>query len=166
MLIIFAPHVDDAVIGCWSLLQDKSKNVLVLYTEESTAERKQEAKEISKFFGVNHRFVFAQAETMEAIFVRRTLSALTTLVLAPDPHWEKHPAHKKLGTLVQGICKEKRIRFGTYSTDMNVPYLRELEKPDDKKMVLNKFFPSQNSLWEYDHKYFLFEGVSEWNPSV
>lgn len=164
-LIIFAPHVDDEVIGCWSFMNDTGAKIFVFYTGETSKKRMQEAKDFSEFMGKNYDSIFISPKEIEGM-LSKIESVVSTLVLAPDPHWENHPAHKYLGSLVADMCRRYGMRFGTYSTDMNVPYLRELQKPEEKKQMLDFCFPSQKSLWEYDHKYFLFEGICEWNPHV
>jgi hypothetical protein len=110
-------------------------------------------------------------------FVTETLHAENTqaceegedlVAWCPDPHWELHPAHKDAGSTVVRRANEEGYRVGTYSTSMNVPYLEELRHAEslEKRRVLDKCFPSQNTLWQYDHRYFLFEGRVEWNPPV
>ena len=49
-----------------------------------------------------------------------------------------------------------------YTTQMNVPYIREVQDSGAKKVLLNSVYFGQSSLWEYEHKYFLFEGYCKW----
>ncbi len=49
-----------------------------------------------------------------------------------------------------------------YNTLMNAPYIHECKNSDGKLALLNTVYPDQKSLWEYDHKYFLFEGYTKW----
>ena len=79
----------------------------------------------------------------------------------PDPVYELHPLHRQWGMVGETMA---RVGFDVifYSTNMNAPYIHELAVADDKKELLNKVYPDQKSLWEYDHKYFLFEGYNKW----
>lgn len=161
-VIIMAPHVDDEVIGCFSLLDRVS---CVIYTKAMSRQREIEAIRLAQFKGWDCKFsthTLAEQKLMEIL----TDHVPNPLVLAPDPHWELHPSHKELGGVINTCCQGAGIRFGTYSTNMNVPYLQELgiAERKEKMNMLNDRFPSQSDMWKYDHKYFLFEGICEWNP--
>jgi hypothetical protein len=163
MITIIAPHVDDEVIGCWSVLSNPSARPLrVYYTESADPERTSEAFKLLESLGIGggflakHRLASIGWETNDQI------------ILAPDPHWELHPVHKAVGAEALALARTMCCRFISYSTNMNVPYLRELNAFDrhQKKQMLDQAFPSQASLWAYDHRYFLFEGLCEWDPRV
>ena len=158
--VIFAPHVDDAVIGCFGIIMKQSCEVY--YAVPPTEERKHEARTAGTHLGFTPNFLEVGGI---ANLVFRVVSELgnDTIVWAPDPHWEQHPLHKALGAMVVEACRGAELQFGSYSTNMNVPYLHELSKEQkvEKRNALT-YFPSQQDLWHYDHKYFLFEGRSLW----
>ena len=79
----------------------------------------------------------------------------------PDPTTELHPDHRKWGGIGEQLLRQGfDVTF--YTTNMNAPYMREVGNPEAKKRLLDAVYPSQKSLWEYDHKYFLFEGGCRW----
>jgi hypothetical protein len=45
---------------------------------------------------------------------------------------------------------------------MTAPYIKEVEKPEEKEELLNKVYPDQKDLWKYEKKYVLFEGYCKW----
>lgn len=172
MRLIFAPHADDELIGCWSLFTRMGERRLVAYCEHLDQTRLGEVMRAGREFDYEARSRAGESLTS---FIDNVLSEATEhqgqnklTVWAPDPHWELHPLHKLVGALAHEASKRWSIPFGTYSTNMNVPYLRELSsyEREAKKRALDSYFPSQKSLWEHDHRYFLFEGMSIWNPPV
>lgn len=163
-ITLFAPHVDDEVIGCRSLLAGPRKlNLQVVYTEPHDQDRMKEADYAAKKFRYSHMFIGSSHINEYSKIIRES-----TVVVAPDHHWELHPAHKKIGSLAWIISQQHKKRFISYSTNMNTPYIVELPavKQREKQMAMDLLFPSQASLWKYDYRYFLFEGLSEWAPNV
>lgn len=167
--VIFAPHVDDEVIGCFTLLRGAPDDCLVVYLDVAPVKRRAEAVESSHYLRFKTSFASANdSHWSEAVHTYLTLVDYRKAVWwAPDPHWELHPFHKDVGARVRAECARFGRRFGTYSTNMNAPYIRELDinEMSEKKDALRSY-PSQASLWEHDHRYFLFEGRVEWNPPV
>ena len=164
--IILAPHPDDEVIGCFSILRQPSGRILVVYSGRFDKAREQEIMRLSVEFPLTMNWLDCGSTVLFLDHLR--LKGDKIWVYAPDPHWEHHPDHKSISSQVWPYCQAHNVPFCTYSTDMNVPYLRELSgtMQEQKRVMLEKCFPSQKSLWEYDHKYFLFEGISLWNPAA
>lgn len=164
--IIFAPHVDDEVIGCWGLLNADEEPAIVAYCSKLVGVRRVEAVNAAKTLG----FIMKQARGELPDFIRNVIVSLSIdgICWAPDPHWELHPLHKLVGILVRETCASQGVRFGTYSTNMNAPYIRALTpaRQAGKRVAMESLYPSQRELWKSDHKYFLFEGRAEWNPPV
>lgn len=165
--IIFAPHPDDEIIGCWQLLVSEQP-ILVVYGGGVSAKRREEMEGLGDLWPWVEQRVTKDGFTSHAVYVFIGETEGDVICWAPDSHWEQHPAHKDMGARVQGACRILGVRFGTYSTNMNVPYLQELsiQEQVQKRNALNMVYPSQRSLWENDHRYFLFEGRAEWNPPV
>jgi len=82
----------------------------------------------------------------------------------PDPIYETHPDHRLMGA--QG---ETLLRAGYnvifYSINMRAPYIHKAQDPDGKRRMLEEKYPEKRSLWEFDHRYFLFEGYVQWRMS-
>ena len=151
--VIVAPHADDEIIGCYSLLIHK----LVAKVLFGSLEAMGEAKKSQILFDYEIGHVFELPES-KIVSDKRTF-------LFPDPVYELHPVHRELGALGEKMLRNGyRVIF--YSTNMNAPYIHELKASRGKLELLNEFYPEKSDLWKYDHKYFLFEGYTKWliNP--
>lgn len=149
--VIVAPHPDDEIIGCSEVFLVE-KDIVIIYL---TNDRKTEAE---KFCEKRYISLF-----MKPIQALTFLSVITDPVYVPDPFYELHPLHKQagaIGLLLKGESQNRTVVF--YTTSMNAPYLHEVSNPSYKKGLLERHYPSQRDLWEYDHKYFLFEGRCQW----
>ena len=145
-VVIIAPHADDEIIGCHSIL-DSMKNITVLFPTIFGLHQ----AEVSKEFGNFETGLFKsdlEVKTEETYFF-------------PDPYFELHPAHRRLGAIGEKWAREGYdVVF--YSTNMNAPYIHEVENWSLKKHILDVCYPDKADLWKYDHKYFLFEGHCKW----
>ena len=148
--IIFAPHADDEVIGCYEILQQKKVGLVVF----DNLEHVHEALKCSEHF----KFSVMDMEAFIKLLIDHKMQRCEGLFV-PDPHFELHPLHKDFAALPSLLNEfnHSPIPVYYYSTNMNTPYLREVKDSVGKLAALNKFYPQKKSLWEYDHKYFLFE---------
>ncbi len=145
-VVIIAPHADDEIIGCFELLE-KGVVQSVLFSTPAALE---EAKNLCKYYNV---------ETG----VYQGLRSFTkkNILLFPDPTHELHPLHRQLGAMGEELLREGySVIF--YSTNMSAPYIKECGNSLKKRGVLDKIYPDKKSLWQFDHKYFLFEGYVKW----
>ncbi len=154
--IIIAPHADDEIIGCFSVLKGTHT---VLFPSESICI---EAQKSSEYFGYARDII----DLVTLPHITHEISKKGGFLFVPDPIYEWHPEHRKWG--YEG---EKLIRAGFnnvvfYSVNMTAPYIREVENTyvhrNVKGKVLDECYPTKKSLWEHDHKYFLFEGFCLW----
>ena len=154
--IIVAPHPDDEIIGCFEIIEktiELGGNTFVLYANDTelpewalNGENPLNISPITKEYMNLYLEIFNPEEVM---------------FLFPDPIYEFHPQHRKYGHI-----GEKMLRRGNnvvfYNINMQAPYIREVRAPDRKREILNLYYPKKADLWEYDHKYFLFEGQVKW----
>lgn len=158
--IIVAPHYDDELIGCYSVLRANYNDhkCIILYLSDDVKIGKECLKLPSLFPNVTDQQVVTKANLPRRI---RGLIKTGCKVYFPDPYFETHPFHKSVGNL--GV-EFKNFYSGVifYSTNMLAPYIFELSSPSDKKQALDNIYKSQRDLWKYDHKYFLFEGYCQW----
>lgn len=141
---IFAPHVDDEVIGCYSLL--KEKNIKVVYFSELSLIRKKEALNASRAF----QFKFS--------FSGYNYKPAQDEILVVPCKEDLHPEHRKVNAFAKSFSNKKLY----YTTDKNVAYCVLPENAVTiKKMLMNRLYPSQAKLWENDDKYILFERIKE-----
>lgn len=151
--VIIAPHADDEIIGCFSVINDPDIRAHILFTEDIDKQRQDEVEKIRNFIDIKS-YLFVSS--IPQVFLNKD----TTLYF-PDPVYEIHPAHRKQGAVGESLARQG-LKVIFYSTNMNAPYIREVEDPNMKKEMLNSIYPSQMDLWKYDHKYFLFEGFCQW----
>lgn len=151
--MIIAPHVDDEVIGCYSLLAAGNIEKVIYITdfEELTTDREAEALAASKMFGFTPIFC-----TLDTVHHHTRLNSVLYIPNIND----NHPHHKAVNKYIRS-----RRGFGGsdliyYSIDMNrSPTLLSPEDRASKLNALQKLYPSQSALFESDAKYYLFESI-------
>jgi hypothetical protein len=148
--VIVAPHVDDEVIGCYSLLRaGVVKKVYYNVGQELTEERVVEALNCAELFGFD--------PVMSNLMVNEVAYSETLLV----PHWcDHHPDHKQAN---QRVRLYKNVHTMFYSVDMNVPGLKVLSAKvqAEKRSALLSLFPSQADYFRNHQEAYLFEGLFE-----
>lgn len=149
--IIIAPHADDEIIGCFEIF-GKHPTLVLFPTEQAW----KEAQKASELFGFTRE-----------ILTEKKLDGIgkNDILFFPDPTTEFHPLHKQIGAIGLIFLKAHHHNIFFYTTNMNAPYLRETKDPIKKRDALNAAYPEKQALWEYDHKYFLFEGQVKWIQS-
>lgn len=147
--VIIAPHGDDELIGCYELFE-RGLVKSVLYQDPRD---KEEAIHLADAFDIDV-FLFEDFN-----FTHK--GSYGEIYLFPDPTYEIHPQHRILGHLGEELLRGGReVIF--YSTNMLTPYIHEVQIPEKKKQLLDTFYPRKANLWEFDHKYYLFEGYTKW----
>lgn len=154
-IIIVAPHPDDEIIGCYSILKNKDLSPIIIYTENVSNERREEALKLKTIIP-NVKIQLFQ-KTIPGHF----LSPFNTYYF-PDPTYEFHPAHRMAGATGEIFLREMKYNIIFYNVNMQAPYIFEVKDKDEKKKLLNEVYPSQSGLWDSDAKYFLFEGYCKW----
>jgi hypothetical protein len=154
-VIIVAPHPDDEIIGCYSILMNKEFSPIIVYTENVPNERREEALKLKDFIP-NIKIQLFQ-KTIPGHF----LSPYNTYYF-PDPTYEFHPAHRMSGAIGETFLREMRYNIIFYNVNMQAPYIFEVPSSEYKKKLLNDVYSSQKRLWENDAKYYLFEGYCKW----
>jgi len=141
--VILAPHVDDEVIGCFSLLELRQVSD-VFYVFDITPARWDEALDCSEKFGFN-----AHRDKIELDVIPKD-----KILMVPSI-FDQHPHHKALNAQSENFPNVK----GYYSVDMNVSPLTLLDEKERlrKFNTLVQLFPSQSKLFMSDAKYHLFE---------
>jgi hypothetical protein len=145
--VIVAPHADDEIIGCYSLLKTGKVKKVVFGTVGAMMEAE----------ASSHNFDFSAHSLDNYDFDTNPNEVL----FFPDPTTETHPEHRRIGMLGEELLRAGReVVF--YSTNMSAPYISEQQASANKLRCLNNLYPLKKALWKYEHKYFLFEGYTLW----
>jgi hypothetical protein len=143
--IIVAPHPDDEIIGCYSILM--KHDVLVLYANLDAVML---APEFLKFHYKQCK------ESLFEGYINRGVR-----FYFPDPYFETHHEHRRWGAFGEHLLRTgEDVVF--YSVNMQAPYVHDCPNVAHKSYCLNRVYSDKNDLWKYDHKYFLFEGYCKW----
>ncbi len=146
--VIIAPHADDEIIGCYEFLLSGLVESVLFNTRQGEVE----AIPSSEHFG----FRIGSIDELADLALNENL-----ILLFPDHTYETHPDHRKLGSLGEDIWRAgQAVIF--YSTNMLSPYIHEASSPLNKRHCLNMLYTNKSTLWQYDNKYFLFEGYIQW----
>lgn len=156
MNIIVAPHPDDEIIGCYKILVQPVKT-MIIYDGETPQSRREEAMKLKDSFTT---YGFGQLFLKS---IPTNLMTTDTTFYFPDPIYETHPLHRQWGNLGESLARTK-MNVIFYTINKSTPYISELDESQirDKEELLNKIYTSQKSLWEYEKKYILFEGYCKW----
>ena len=152
-LIIIAPHPDDEIIGAYKYLTKPGVRPIIIYSGDLDGARKESVLKLKEH-------VDCKLQIFQMTVPQPFLHQANTY-LFPDPIYELHPVHRSWGMMGEQLARNG-FDVVFYSTNMNAPYIHEVPKPDEKRALLEKVYPDQGDLWEYDHKYFLFEGYCKW----
>lgn len=156
-LVIVAPHPDDELIGCFSLLRSGQVNH-VIYYHDLTEERKAETRACAEYYGFEPHY---QIEPPVAITLFE--HALFVLPSIKDSHRD----HQKLNQSFRTLLGPDRRRF--YSTNLDALRTKTPLEPKDrdmKRQALDQLYPSQIGLWSGDASYYLFEHVVAYDYSI
>ena len=152
-LIIIAPHPDDEIIGAYKYLTEFNAHPIIIYSADLDAKRKESTLKLKEH-------IDCQVQLFQMSVPQPFLKAENRF-LFPDPIYELHPVHRAWGFMGEQMARNGfDVTF--YSTNMNAPYIHEVQEPQKKRKLLEKVYFDQKTLWEFDHKYFLFEGYSKW----
>lgn len=147
--IIFSPHVDDEVIGCFSWLNDGRIDKVYYFFELSDL-RKEEAIASSKRFGFKPFFV-DDLSVFEDSFSK--IFNKNDLILVPNI--KDHHIHHKM---INRMAKFHHTNLMYYSIDMNVT-CDVVDFCNEKKESLYSLFPSQERYFNQHRESFLFEKI-------
>ena len=138
--IIIAPHLDDEIIGCYSIL-DKI-DLIIYHTKDY---RETAIKDNPKYihFGT---FLY-----------NYTLHKSCTIYLPSK--YDYHPRHNYLTQ----VYKKYKCKKMYYSVEMNVPWLEEEEDPGSKQALFDKLYPDEDMKSD---KYFLFKSIKPYDDII
>jgi hypothetical protein len=152
-IFIIAPHPDDEIIGTYEII--KNHTTMILYDASTSQSRREEAMKLKDNFDIT-------AQAFVASIPPHWYAIDNSVFFFPDPTYEVHPLHRHWGHIGESMARSGRqVIF--YNTIMNAPYIHEVDDFSDKRQMLDKIYDSQKKMWEWDEKYFLFEGYNSWH---
>lgn len=142
---IFAPHLDDEIIGCYSVLHEITA---VIYFTNDYRVKSLIENDKCMYFIKNGKYIYFKNFDFSKI-------TIDDLIYLPCK-FDYHPLHKKVrNTYINLKCHKK-----FYTVDMNVPWLKEELNPKDKLELLKKLYPNEDIFIKND-KYWLFYGITD-----
>lgn len=150
-VLIIAPHPDDEVIGCWSVLKNMENTIDVLYEYELTETRMNEARKTANILAFTP--FFGQGPDNDGGKHWDVKGSYYDEIYIPCRQ-DLHPHHKQVNSLYRSVATH------FYSVDMNAGAAC-LDKiaAEEKRDFLIQHYPSQLKLWDRDDKYWLFEHI-------
>jgi len=146
---ILIAHPDDESVGAYNMIRIRNIDEVILINpfEQFPDVRIEEISEMCK----KNNITFTQVQTVN--FEKGEGYLFPT----PNSH---HPHHKYVAMKYLEALKEGADVY-FYDVEMIEPWTLRLplKLSEEKRKFLNKYYPSQKSLWESDYKYWLFEGV-------
>ena len=149
--IILAPHVDDEIIGCYTLLKNELIDK-VIYFYDLDDVRKAEALKIAELF--EHEVSFKGYE--EKIDIHDTLYI--------PSKFDYHPHHWKVYQYGRDLPNRNSW---CYSVEKNLHCdLLSVRDSTYKLKALDSLIPTQRDLWRYNAKYILFELIYQLGEDI
>ena len=146
--VILAPHLDDEIVGCYSILDE---DCVVVYWHEDYRTPPDIGVEFVRFDG--------NSEEVERIIED------AAEVYIPSKH-DYHPLHKEVNAWAeQNIPEEGCIKYW-YSVEMNVPWLQEEEDPEGKQLFLKAHYPDEHTTLNKSDKYWLFKSIQPYDDII
>lgn len=151
--IVVAPHPVDELVGVFSLLK-KYEIAHVFYVKDFLSD-KQRRKELQ-----DCALVFKFAPWI--LSLNDIEKGLERNVIYYIPHTKDyHPEHKKVRDLFERNKNIVKYELKYYTTEMNTSNIYSIHSWKEKEQHLYSIYPTQKSLWQYNAKYYLFEGISD-----
>lgn len=148
MEYIFAPHLDDEIIGCYSIIKEVDYVIYFTkdYREGILKESWVKALNLPTYI-YKDDFNFNVIKEEDTIYL--------------PSKYDYHPFHK--------LVRNKYINYNCkklfYSVEMNVPWLEEEEDKLGKLELLKKMYPNEDLFIKND-KYWIFKSIKKYDDII
>ena len=145
---IIAPHPDDELIGCFSLLSSMQVRAVCYLSGRSDSQRYEEAINCGQHFGFAVQFDTPFFHPSDIL----VLPSIT----------DSHPEHKLANQKFRTISHAKKF----YSVDLqesNTKTVLSVQDQYAKRLALDTMYPSQANLWATNASYYLFESIQNFD---
>lgn len=146
MNIILAPHLDDEIIGCYS----------VLFENVITSMQKAKVVYFQKDYRSDNIPMIPNVEYLQWDGGLRSDESDTIYI---PSKFDYHPLHKKVNRIGRTLHGKKLF----YSVEMNVPWLEEETNWRAKKELFNKLYPKEDMK---NDKYWLFKSIKPYDDLI
>lgn len=142
MNVILAPHLDDEILGCYSILDQACQIIYFTYDYRedgisSYRDRAKYCKDIDFDFDILH--------DGDTIYI--------------PSKFDYHPLHRKVRRFGLSLPGKKMF----YSVEMNTPWLEEEEDVSGKRALFEKMYPYEDMKSD---KYFLFKSIQPFDDLI
>lgn len=144
--LIIAPHCDDELIGCSSVLFDPSNEATVAYLYELTDERTAEALHLSSVLNFSPLFNNADFQLEQLYEIAKDFEQ----IYIPSRS-DLHLNHKQ--------TFRQFIDLATHTYQTNMAGCALYDHWERKLELLNQYYTSQKELWTNNASYYLFERI-------
>ena len=156
-IAIIAPHIDDELIGCFSVIKDSwytgtPVDIYWLSSDGPSGIRTREAENALEGYSSSTRTVngyFGVPSKFQSVRYSRIYVPAVT---------DNHVDHKKANAEFR--------KYATHFYSTNLEGGDVLQDFNTKKKLLDTFYPSQKSLWDSNASFYLFEKIRTWDIQV
>lgn len=147
--IVLAPHLDDEIIGCYSVLDSVDQ---VIYFHDDYRSVPGALPNLP--YIVYEKY---HPQTLNSIFH----SNPEKVVYLPSKY-DYHPLHRKVRAI--GMSWPGKKMF--YSVEMNTPWLEEEANPSGKRKLFQRLYPGELETISKSDKYFFFKSIAPYDDLI
>ena len=144
--VILAPHLDDEIIGCFSVL--KPGDLVLFFKDDYRAN------------DINRK---GYPWTFEQIGLEDSPVLVPDDILYIPSRYDYHPLHRAVNRFGTAV-KHKHKRW--YSVEMNTPWLEEEADPVAKSALFRSHYPGEVGTICKNDKYFLFKSIQPFDEII
>lgn len=160
MIVVLAPHGDDEILGCYSILHEVDHVVIFKddYRTSNLAHDPQSFR-IDAFRRSKATYHLYGGLSSSGLLDR--LGSSDTLVIPSK--YDLHPLHRQVNRVGLAVFHPKKL---FYSVSMNVPWLEEEKDPVGKRQLFQELYPGEVETISKNDAYFLFKSIKPFDDLI